>query len=104
MLAQLNGNLTRAEQLYLENGEADKAVDMYINLNKWEDAIRITQRMVSTTFDQSISYELWISTETFNLSFQFGDYVSILRCLVIHFMSFFMISKSKNKSSLRPWT
>ena len=45
-LAQLNGDLTRAEQLYLENGEADKAVDMYVNLNRWEDAIRITQRMV----------------------------------------------------------
>ena len=47
MLAQLNGNLQRAEQLLLENGEADKAIDMYVNLNKWEDAIRITQRMVS---------------------------------------------------------
>ena len=49
-LAQLNGDLTQAEQLYLENGEADKAVDMYVNLNRWEDAIRITQRMVRHFF------------------------------------------------------
>ena len=73
MLAQLNGNLTRAEQLYLENGEADKAVDMYINLNKWEDAIRITQRMVSRKILKFISIYF----------FQFGDYVSTLCCLVI---------------------
>ena len=81
MLAQLNGNLTRAEQLYLENGEADKAVDMYINLNKWEDAIRITQRMVSHLKLLFLKF----------FFFQFGDYVSTLCCLVIHFM-FFIVS------------
>ena len=66
MLAQLNGNLTRAEQLYLENGEADKAVDMYINLNKWENAIKITQRMVSHLKLLFLKF----------FFFQFGDYVS----------------------------
>ena len=48
MLAQLTKDFNRAEQLYIENGEADVAIDMYVRINHWDDAIRVTERMVST--------------------------------------------------------
>ena len=47
LLAQLNNDFTAAENYYIENNDVDAAIDMYVKVNKWEDAIRLTERMVS---------------------------------------------------------
>ena len=52
LLAQLNNDFARAEQLYLENGQADAAIDMYVRINQWNDAIRVTERMVSHVYSE----------------------------------------------------
>ena len=47
LLAQLNNDFNVAEQLYIENGDVDKAIDMYVKVKRWDDAIRVTERLVS---------------------------------------------------------
>ena len=44
MLAQLKGDLIIAEQLYMESNDFDAAVEMYTSINRWEEAIRLTER------------------------------------------------------------
>ena len=39
-LAQLAGNLGQAEEVYVQNGRALEAVQMYRRMLKWNDAIR----------------------------------------------------------------
>lgn len=39
-LAILNNDLVTAENIYLEQGEMDAALNMYKKLHRWDDAIR----------------------------------------------------------------
>lgn len=42
-LAVLNKQLKTAEQIYMEQNELDKAIEMYQKLYKWEDALELAQ-------------------------------------------------------------
>lgn len=43
-LALLNGDLRSAEMIYLEQGDIERALEMYKNLQKWDDAIKLADR------------------------------------------------------------
>lgn len=40
-LAILNGDLSTAENIYLEQGDIKNALDMYKKLHKWDEALRL---------------------------------------------------------------
>ena len=61
LLAQLNNDFNVAEQLYIENGDVDKAIDMYVKVKRWDDAIRVTERLVS-----NILYNSYIENKLIN--------------------------------------
>lgn len=43
-LAILNNDLVTAENIYLEQGNIEGALDMYKTLHRWEDAVRLAER------------------------------------------------------------
>lgn len=45
MLAILNKQFSKAEALYLEKDEVDKAIELYQEIHKWEDSLRIAEKM-----------------------------------------------------------
>ncbi len=47
-LAVLRKQFKEAEAILLERGEVDKAMAMYMDVFRWEDAIAVAQRKVDT--------------------------------------------------------
>jgi len=45
-LAILKKEFKEAENIFLENGETDKAMEMYQNLHKWDDALLLAEMKV----------------------------------------------------------
>lgn len=43
-LAMLKSDLRLAEQIYLEHGQLDRAIDMYKGLRRWDEAVALAQR------------------------------------------------------------
>lgn len=43
-LSILSGDLSTAENIYLEQGDIDNALDMYKKLHKWDDALRLAEQ------------------------------------------------------------
>lgn len=43
-LALVNSDLRLAEQIYLEHGQLEKAIEMYKSLRRWDEAISLAQR------------------------------------------------------------
>lgn len=43
-LALLGGDLRAAERIYIDQGDIDSALNMYIKLRRWDDAIKLAER------------------------------------------------------------
>ncbi|XP_050421465.1 intraflagellar transport protein 172 homolog [Adelges cooleyi] len=60
-IALLNGQLQAAEVIYLEQNEVDKAIQMYLSLHKWENAIRLAElKNRPDVNDLKSRYHLWL--------------------------------------------
>ena len=44
MLAQLRGDYTRAERVFVKQGQVDEAIEMYQTLHRWDDAIKVAEQ------------------------------------------------------------
>ncbi|XP_050543646.1 intraflagellar transport protein 172 homolog isoform X2 [Daktulosphaira vitifoliae] len=60
-IAVLNGQFQAAEILYLEQNNVDKAIDMYLSFNKWDNAINLAELKNRSDVDELKSkYQLWL--------------------------------------------
>lgn len=60
-LCMLEGQFVKAENLYLEKEEIEKAIQMYQDLHKWEDSLRIAEKMRSSEYETlKNSYHDWL--------------------------------------------
>ena len=44
MLAQLRGDYTRAERIFVKQGQVEEAIEMYQTLHRWDDAIKVAEQ------------------------------------------------------------
>ncbi|XP_026810375.1 intraflagellar transport protein 172 homolog isoform X2 [Rhopalosiphum maidis] len=60
-IAVLNGQLQAAEVLYLEQNKVEKAIQMYLSLHKWENAIHLAESKNRPDVDDLKSqYHFWL--------------------------------------------
>ena len=60
-LAMLEGHFIKAENIYLEKEEVEKAIQMYQDLHKWDDSLRIAEKMRSSDYETlKNSYYDWL--------------------------------------------
>lgn len=72
-VALLNSDLRLAEQIYLEHGQLEAAIEMYKGLRRWDDAISLAQRRGYHKFEE-------LREELMNYLLTSGGHTSKLDC------------------------